>query len=246
MPEGLAMAAGLDLVPQVAAHAPTFFRAFGMAMFMPLLSDNFARLQWRVAFALWFALLATAATPPVQPGPFSLVGIAFLQGMLVGMLGRLIVSATQMAGGIIATQIGLQQVVLPNPAESQQTTSVELLLYFVGLKLFVHAGLLGHLLMSRVPLERLDAVAIGDAMGLIQQALSAAFLAAFGISLPFIVLNFAFAIGLGLANTFLNAVPMFMIAQPIQIGAGLVLLAALVVDPIFTRTLTDLLSSLTP
>ena len=237
---------GFDLVAEAAALAPSFFRAFGMAMFMPLLSDNFARLQWRIGFALWFAVLATVATPALPSSSLSLVAFAFLQGMLVGTLGRLIVASTQMAGGIIATQIGLQQVVMPNPAEGQQATAVELLLYFIGLKIFVHAGLLAHLLMARVGLEVMNDTSAADAVHLVQHALSASFIAAFGIALPFIVLNFAFAIGLGLANVFLASVPMFTIAQPIQIAAGLVLLAALVVDPLFARVLNDLLDVLQP
>lgn len=237
---------GFDLVAEVAALAPSFFRAFGMAMFMPLLSDNFARMQWRIGFALWFAVLATVATPALPSASLSVVALGFLQGMLVGTLGRLIVSSVQMAGGVIATQIGLQQVVMPNPVEGQQTTAVELLLYFIGLKIFVHAGLLAHLLTARVGLEVLSNAAAGDAVQLVERALSASFIAAFGIALPFIVLNFAFAIGLGLANVFLAAVPMFTIAQPIQIAAGLVLLAAMVVDPVFARVLTDLLESLGP
>jgi flagellar biosynthesis protein FliR len=235
-----------DLVAQAAALAPSFFRAFGMAMFMPLLSDSFARMQWRIGFALWFAVLATVATPALPSASLSLIAFGFLQGMLVGTLGRLIVASTQMAGGVIATQIGLQQVVMPNPAEGQQTTSVELLLYFIGLKIFVHAGLLAHLLTARVGLEVWRDASAGDAVHLVQSALSSSFVAAFGIALPFIVLNFAFAIGLGLANVFLSAVPMFTIAQPIQMGAGLVLLGALIVDPLFTRVLTDLLDAIQP
>ena len=219
------------LLADLAALAPGFFKALGLGLFLPLLSDNMVRMPWRVGFALWLALLYAPLGPDLTPDlDWSAIIAGFAEGVLIGMIGRLMLMVFQVAGSVISTMSGLQQAVIFNPAEAQQTTSLELVLYFISVKLFIDHGIMALLLSSTMPLTQLTAGVGSDATSLIVSLFATSLRSALEIAAPFIVLNIAFTIGLGAANMLLPSLPLFMIGQPIQITATLLLLAAILGD----------------
>lgn len=231
------------LLLDLAALAPGFFKALGLGLFLPLLSDNMVRMPWRVGFALWLALLYAPLGPSIDPDlDWIAIMAGFAEGALIGMFGRLMLMAFQVAGSVISTMSGLQQAVLFNPAEAQQTTSLELLLYFISVKLFIDHGIMSLLLSSTMPITQLTALVGSDAASLITSLFATSLRSAIEIAAPFIVLNIAFTIGLGAANMLLPSLPLFMIAQPIQITATLLLLAAILGDKALTAAIHGLYS----
>jgi len=231
------------LLLDLAALAPGFFKALGLGLFLPLLADNMVRMPWRVGFALWLALLYAPLGPSIDPDlDWIAIMAGFAEGALIGMFGRLMLMAFQVAGSVISTMSGLQQAVLFNPAEAQQTTSLELLLYFISVKLFIDHGIMSLLLSSTMPITQLTALVGSDAASLITSLFATSLRSAIEIAAPFIVLNIAFTIGLGAANMLLPSLPLFMIAQPIQITATLLLLAAILGDKALTAAIHGLYS----
>ncbi len=227
------------VLTDLAGFAPAFFKALGLGLFLPLLSDNMVRMPWRVAFAIWLAFvygpLGIGSPGSALDWPSILGG--FSEGVLIGMTGRLMLATFQIAASTIAAMSGLQQAVLFNPAEAQQTTSLELLLYFVSLKLFLDHGIMSLLLSSTLSITALTASTWHDGAMLVVSMFTSSIRAAAEIAAPFIVLNIAFGIGLGAANLLLPSLPLFMIGQPVQITAALLLLAAVLADNTFVAAL---------
>lgn len=233
----------VTLLPDLAALAPGFFKALGLGLFLPLLSDNMVRMSWRVGFALWLALLYAPLGPYTDPElDWTAIIAGFAEGALIGMIGRLALMAFQVAGAVISTMSGLQQAVLFNPAEAQQTTSLELLLYFISVKLFIDHGIMSLLLSSTMPITHLTVAVGSDAASLIASLFATSLRSALEIAAPFIILNIAFTIGLGAANMLLPSLPLFMIGQPIQIIATLLLMSAILGDNSLTAAIHSLSS----
>ena len=92
----------------------------------------------RVALSALTAMLIAPVLPPFALGQlqfFALVGVIFQEisiGLLLGFVARMIFYAVELAGNIIATEMGLNLASVMNPAEGQSTQAPGMILFFLA------------------------------------------------------------------------------------------------------------------
>src|SRR5262245_7588921 len=126
----------------------TFARAGAMIMLLPVIGDAGVPPRVRLAFALAVSAALVSVTaqyypsvapPPVQlAAPFSRATTA---GVVVGTMARLIMSALETAGTLIATQTGLAFATTFDPGQGTQTAMVSTFLSLIGAMLVFESGL---------------------------------------------------------------------------------------------------------
>ncbi len=202
---------------------------------MPGVGEAFISARIRIAFAalVTFALVPWLgpAMPVLPENAMVMVGQILheiLIGILIGTVARLIVSALEIGGMIISTQMGISAAVMFNPVMATQGSLISVFLSLAGLKilfltnthhLFFYALRDSYALFP--PQEVLPIDAITNS---VVQTVSASFRIAVQISAPFLVLGVVFFVGLGLLSRLMPAIQIFFIALPLQIILGLVLL----------------------
>jgi flagellar biosynthetic protein FliR len=129
-----------------------FVRTGAFLLALPFFSAVNVPVMMRIALGAFAALLIAPQLPPFpveRMDLLSLVGLLAREtsiGLLFGFVGRMIFFATEMAAGIIATELGLNMGSMLNPSsqQSEQVTSVILYLLttMVMLTLNLHHGML--------------------------------------------------------------------------------------------------------
>ena len=235
------MELSLDWLPQTAFHFMLIFARVGaMLMLMPALGENLIPARLRLAFALMLSLVFLPLMVQYLPtGQFELFGALALLlhelaiGLILGAIGRMIVTATQTAGATIAFQMGLSMAQTADPtAEGVQGAIIGNFLTIVALAM-VFAMDLHHLVLAAIH----DSYVIyppdmplmfEDAMMLALSSLTGAFNIGVQMAAPFIVFGLVFYLGLGLLARLMPQLQVFFIAMPANIAVGLILFAILI------------------
>lgn len=115
-----------------------FMRASALVLLFPVLSGPNIPIHIRVALG---ALLATLVAPMLPPAPLprdSLLGLGLVMGrevfvgLFLGFVSRLIFFGVDLAGGIIASEIGLSVPASMAPLGGGSNTQIGLLLYLLS------------------------------------------------------------------------------------------------------------------
>jgi flagellar biosynthetic protein FliR len=212
-----------------------FARIATMLMLLPGLNEQMIPSRLRLSSAL---VLAAVMVPlhrdayHIDLQSFGLVGVTFgeemLIGALLGMTARLTMSAMQIAGSVVAQQLGLGFVTAVDPTQGQQGLIIGNFLTILGLAL-IFAVNLDHLVIAaldesyslftpgEVPLT-------GDMAALITRTIAGAFRIGIQLSAPFIVFALLFNVGLGLLSRLMPQMQVFFVGVPLQILAGFLIL----------------------
>lgn len=182
--------------------------------------------------------IAAAVSPAIAQMPGSVPGVwglliavaaEAMSGALLGTLARTVISGVLIAGQLIGQSIGVANIFAQGLAIDQAAT--------IGAA--VYAGLLavlfasgGHHLILRslvesytvLPMARFPNLEVG--VRSIVAAGIQTFRLAVQLAFPFLLLGLVFNAALGAINRALPAMPVFMIASPALVIAGLYLLAA--------------------
>jgi flagellar biosynthetic protein FliR len=124
-----------------------FVRVAALFTAFPFFSSLNVPVQVRIAFAAAVALLVSATLPPLPLSELSiwaLVGLIFIEGcagLLLGFACRMIFFAIELAGVIVATEMGLALPSTFNPLTSNMTTAPGLILYWLALMLLLSLDL---------------------------------------------------------------------------------------------------------
>jgi len=235
------MTVGLDWLPQTAYFYMLIFARVGtMLMLMPAIGEGMIPARMRLTFALMFSLTLYPMISPTLP-PFDdnnmlqVVAILFHEiavGLIIGGIARLIVSAAQTAGAIIAFQVGLSSATAADPTQQGiQGALVGSFLSFMGLTLIfatdLHYLILSAIFDSYTVFSPTTPLMYGDAADLAVRTTASAFSIAIQMSGPFIVFGLVFYLGLGILARLMPQVQVFFVAMPANIGVGLLLLALL-------------------
>ena len=128
----------------IVRFAVVLFRVAGVMTFAPFFSSRAIPYQVRIAVTLAAALALYPALPAVQPqieaGLSSLVGIALgevLFGMVLGLAASFVFAGMQLAGQIIAFQLGFSIVNLIDPQSDVETSVLSFLQYYLGILFFL-------------------------------------------------------------------------------------------------------------
>src|SRR5258705_8630067 len=132
----------------VLVYLLTFSRAGAMIMLMPVIGDAGVPARVRLAFALAVSAALVSFTarfyPTQTPPPLelaTLVAREVTSGVVVGTMARLIMSALETAGFLIATQTGLAFAQTFDPSQGTQGAMVSTFLSLVGALLVFESGL---------------------------------------------------------------------------------------------------------
>ncbi len=216
-----------------------FSRVGAMVMLMPAIGDMGvpARVRLLLALAIAFAL-----TPQVQSyypavAPQTTVALVIMiaaevtAGVLVGAMARIIMSALQVAGYLIATQTGLAYAQTLDPTQNTQGAVLGNFMTILGTVLIfatdLHHLAIGAIAGSYKLLPPGGALPTADMAQLVITMVSSSFALGFQLAAPFLVFGFAMYAGLGVLARLMPQLQIFFVAVPINIVCGFLLMLAL-------------------
>lgn len=211
-----------------------------MVMLMPGLSASNVptriRLSMALAFTLVFYPLVADSFPQMPATPFAalaMLGREMAIGFIIGGIARLLTSAIQVAGAVVAFQSGLAFAQTPDPTMGgQQGALVGNFLAVLSIALIfatdLHHLSLGAIYHSYEMFQPGADFMIEDAAQMAIQTVSASFAIGVQIAAPFVIFGMIFNFGLGILARLMPQVQVFFIAMPANIILGFVLLAILV------------------
>lgn len=242
------------LVSQVFAWMLAFAR-IGMAFsVMPTLGDAFVSMRARLLLSVIVALLVASALgdqlPKMPDSPLALFKLLLSEitiGLFIGTVARLMLTALEVAGGIIALQAGLANAQMFNPAMASQGSLPGALLGWLGLLLIFATGM-HHLLIMAV-VESYQTFVPGaplpvtDMAEHIAKVVERSFIIGFQMATPFLVSGMLFALALGLLSRLAPQIQVFFLFMSVQVALGLFLFAV-TLSAIMTFWLTEFEQSL--
>ncbi|HRJ62285.1 MAG TPA: flagellar biosynthetic protein FliR [Azospirillaceae bacterium] len=242
------------LVSQIFAWMLVFARVGTAFSVMPTLGDAFVSMRARLLLSVIVALLVAGAMgeqlPKMPDSPLALFKLIFGEitiGLFIGTVARLMLSALETAGGIIALQAGLANAQMFNPAMASQGSLPGALLGWLGLLLIFATGL-HHLLIMAV-VESYQTFVPGaplpvtDMAEHIAKVVERSFIIGFQMATPFLVSGMLFALALGLLSRLAPQIQVFFLFMSVQVALGLFLFAV-TLSAIMTFWLTEFEQSL--
>jgi flagellar biosynthetic protein FliR len=222
----------------VLAYVLTFARVGAMIMLMPVIGDAGVPPRVRLAFALAVsaALMPVVAAqyPNAAPPPLglaSLIAREVTAGVLIGTMARLVMSALDTAGFLIANQTGLAFAQTFDPGQGVQGAIISTFLSLIGALLVFESGLhhlaIGAIARSYELIPPAGAIPTGDMAELALRLVSGAFALGLQLAAPFILFGFLIYVALGVISRLMPQLQSFFLAMPINILVGFVLLTLL-------------------
>jgi flagellar biosynthetic protein FliR len=213
----------------------TFSRAGAMIMLLPVIGDAGVPIRVRLAFALAVSAALTSATaqyyPSVSPPPMELAMLIAREataGILIGAMARLIMSALDTAGFLIAAQTGLAFAQSFDPSQGTQSAMVSTFLSLIGALLVFESGLhhlaLGAISGSYVLMPPNGVLPTADLAELAVNLAAGAFALGVQLAAPFLVFGLIVYAVLGVLSRLMPQLQVFFLAMPLNILSGFVLL----------------------
>lgn len=212
-----------------------FARAGTMLMLLPGLGEMSVPMRLR----LTIALILAAVLLPLHRNEFQinlgsigpilvLLATEMLVGAVLGMTARMTISALQVAGSVVAQQLGFGFVMAVDPTQGQQGVLVGNFLTLLGVTL-IFATDMHHLVIAALhdsyTLFRPGEVpATGDMAELMTRSFAMAFRIGIQLSAPFLVFGLVFNLGLGILSRLMPQMQVFFVGMPLSIMIGLILL----------------------
>jgi flagellar biosynthesis protein FliR len=222
----------VSFLPAVAATFLLMFARIGtMVMLLPGLGE--VNVPQRVRLTL--ALMLTLVLFPLHRSAFTLdlksftpvlmmLGQELFIGLVLGLAARLTISALQVAGSIIASQLGLGFVTAVDPTQGQQGVILSNFLTILGITLIFTTDLHHHVIAAlhdSYSLFRPGEVPLtGDVAALVTRSTAAAFRVGVQLAGPFLVFGLLFNVGLGLLARLMPQMQVFFVGVPLAILAG--------------------------
>jgi len=213
----------------------TFARAGAMIMLLPVIGDAGVPVRVRLAFALAVSAALTSVTAKYYPGatppPLELATMIAREttaGVLVGTMARLIMSALETAGFLIAAQTGLAFAQTFDPGQGTQGAMVSTFLSLVGALLVFESGLhhlaIGAIAGSYTLLPPAGALPTADMAEMALGLVAGSFALGLQLSAPFLVFGLLIYATLGVLSRLMPQLQIFFLAMPVNILAGFALL----------------------
>ena len=241
-----------------AAFLLTFARVGTMVMMMPGIGEMNMPSRVRLTIALLLTAILLPAHEKAYTVDLTTMGPVLLMlfqeiviGAVLGLTARLAISALQVAGSVIAQQLGLGFVTAVDPTQNQQGAIVGNFLAMLGITL-VFATDMHHLVIAALN----DSYAIfapgqmpivGDVAKHITMVIASAFRIGIQLSAPFLVFGLLFNLGLGVLSRLMPQMQVFFIGLPLSIILGLLLLLLVIGTMMgtFTGYLENVLADMT-
>ncbi len=234
------MRVDISMLPALAATFMLVFARIGtMVMLLPGLGEMSMPVRVRLTVALvlsamFLPLHRTAYTLDLREfGPVLLMlGHEILIGAILGLVARLSISALQVAGAIIAQQMGLGFVTAIDPGQGQQNVIVANFLSMLGLTLIFATDLHYLVIAALNDSYRIfapgAAIMVGDVAKLMTDTVGGAFRVGVQLSAPFLIFGLLFNLGLGVLSRLMPQMQVFFIGMPLSILIGFLILLVVI------------------
>ena len=230
----------ISFLPVVAA---TFLLIFARIGTMVMLLPGLGELSVPVRVRLTVALVLTAVLLPLHRSAYVLDLRTFgpmitmlleelLIGVVLGLTARLTISALQVAGSVIAQQLGLGFVTAIDPTQGQQGLILGNFLTLLGVTL-IFATDLHHLVIAGLhDSYRLfrpgEVPVVSDVASLVTNTVTGAFRVGIQLSAPFLVFGLVFNVALGVLSRLMPQMQVYFVAVPLSIMIGFLILLIVV------------------
>ena len=227
----------VSLLPALAAAFMLVFARVGaMVMLLPGLGES--NIPVRIKLAI--ALLLTLIILPLHRSAYhvdmnSMTALLVMMmheiiiGIVLGATARVTLAALQVAGSIIAQQMGLGFVTSVDPTQGQQGVLVGNFLTMLGVTMLFatdsHHLIIAALSDSYKIFAPGESMLTGDVASLATQAFAAAFKIGLQLSAPFLVFGLVFNLGLGILARLMPQMQVYFVGVPLSIFAGFLILA---------------------
>ncbi len=233
------------------AYAAAFMLCFARIGTMIMLLPGLGELSVPPRIRLTVALVLTAVILPLHRttyvldmrafGPLLLIlGQELLVGAVLGLTARMTISALQVAGSVVAQQLGLGFVTAVDPTQGQQGLIVGNFLTILGITLIfatdLHHMVIAALNDSYALFKPGEVPPFGDAAALLTRTVASAFKIGVQLSAPFLVFGLLFNLGLGILSRLMPQMQVFFIGMPLSILVGFLILLLVVGAMMMTFT----------
>ena len=211
-----------------------FLRASGLFLFMPVFSGTMIPPPVRIGIAAMIAYLLAPIFGNFGgvPGHWFLLVLEVihevLTGLLLGFAVRFLLYALEMAGEIIAVQVGLSLSSNIDPITRNSATPPNTMLQSFGLVLFLVTGAYQFCLVAFArSFEIFPPSAIFDPQSIneVIDASARVFMLAIQISAPLLAISFLVNMCFSVLGRAAPSLNVFMLSFPVQILAGLIVFA---------------------
>jgi flagellar biosynthesis protein FliR len=230
----------VSLLPGLAA---AFMLAFARIGAMVMLLPGFGESNIPVRVKLAIALMLTLIILPLHRAAYhvdmqSITPLLVLMvheiviGIVLGATARVTLSALQVAGSVVAQQLGLGFVTSVDPTQGQQGVLVGNFLTLLGVTLLfatdTHYLVISALNDSYAVFSPGELMPSGDVAALATRAFAAAFKIGVQLSAPFLVFGLVFNVGLGVLARLMPQMQVYFVGVPLSIIAGFLILALVI------------------
>ena len=226
----------ISFLPALAAAFMLIFARIGtMLMLLPGFGETSmpSRVRLSLALALTLILLPlhrnSYQIDLTSFGPvLSLLAHEIVVGLVLGTTARVTISALQVAGSVIAQQLGLGFVTAVDPMQGQQGAIIGNFFIVLAITL-LFATDLHHLVIAALSdsyslFRPGESLLPGDMAALATKTFASAFKIGIQLSAPFLVFGIVFNLGLGLLARLMPQMQVYFVGVPLSIFAGLLIL----------------------
>jgi len=250
----------ISLLPVLAATFMLVFARIGaMVMLLPGLGESNIPVRIKIAIALLLTLIIVPlhrADYHVNMDALSALLVMFVYEILIGIVlgatARVTLAALQVAGAVIAQQLGLGFVTSVDPTQGQQGVVIGNFLTLLAITMLFatdsHHLVIAALNDSYNIFSPSDLMPSGDIAALATRAFSAAFRIGMQLSAPFLVFGLVFNIGLGVLARLMPQMQVYFVGVPLSIMIGFVIFAFVLVAMmgVFLSYFNGVMHDLTP
>jgi len=229
-----------DLSGTLLVYLLVFARAGAMIMLLPAVGDHGVppRVRLALALAVSFALTPSLvhSYPAAAPQDVTVLSLMLAQevtaGILIGAMGRIIMSSLSIAGNFIAMQTGLAYAQSLDPAFGEQSAVIGNFLMLLGTVLIfatnLHHLAIGAIQGSYTLIPPGGTLPTSDMAQLAIELVSKSFALGLQLAAPFIVFAFAVSAAMGLLARLMPQMQVFFITMPVNMLSGFFLMMLLV------------------
>jgi flagellar biosynthetic protein FliR len=226
----------ISFLPAIAAaFLLTFARVGTMVMLLPGIGEQNIPARVRLGIALVLTAILLPAHQKAYTVDLTALGPVLVMlfqeiivGAVLGLTARLAISALQVAGSVVAQQLGLGFVTAVDPTQNQQGMLVGNFLALLGITLIfatdLHYLVIAALNDSYTIFHPGEMPLVGDAAQHVTRIVATAFRIGIQLSAPFLVFGLLFNLGLGVLSRLMPQMQVFFIGLPLSILLGLLLL----------------------
>lgn len=230
----------LSFLPQTAFVFVLIFGRLGtMLMLLPALGEAVVSSRVRLMMGLLFTLVMMPVVkshygtlPESLFAGIAMLGSEMVVGLFIGTSARLVMSATHVAGTVIAFQTGLAFAQSSDVVQGIQGAIVGSFLSMTAITVIfvmdLHHLLIGAMHESYRMFKPGAALPLSDFAAMAIDTVAASFKVGLQLAAPFLVFGLIFYFGIGILSRLMPQIQIFFVAMPANIALGFLLLMFLI------------------